>query len=69
MTYFDGALADAPASARPEINSDPETIARTPIAVSRDVRIPASISNNSDDSVRRLVVPKQNDDPKDREAQ
>jgi hypothetical protein len=43
LLYFEGALADPPASARLATSSDPETSASDAIAVTSNLRIAASI--------------------------
>jgi hypothetical protein len=43
LEYFEGALADAPASARLAISSDPETMASDAITGTSNLRIAASI--------------------------
>jgi hypothetical protein len=43
LEYFEGALADAPASARPDISSEPDRIATAPTMVTTDLYIAASI--------------------------
>jgi hypothetical protein len=43
LEYFDGALADAPASARPDTNSEPERSVSAPAMITRHLFISASI--------------------------
>jgi hypothetical protein len=81
--YFEGALADAPACAGWDASNTTAAMASVPVTAARHLYMTASIWCEttqteqstafqgflSDDSVRRRVVPKDDDDPALDEAQ